>query len=180
MSSNRKMRSRLHEKDKNDRTGFGRDSAQFKKEVTDHTKSVLEEAIAQGIIVLVATGRPLTGIPGQVRAIQGMQYALTTNGARIYDLIHEKTILSHPVPYEKGKKALEITEKYDTLQEAYFDREVYAQENQLQEIWRYHKNPHMWEYVRSTRTVVPSIVNGMAKQSAMQTNCSLCLRICRI
>ncbi len=48
-----------------------------------------------------------------------MQYALTTNGARIYDLIHEKTILSHPVPYEKGKKALEITEKYDTLQEAY-------------------------------------------------------------
>ena len=26
-----------------------------KKEVTDHTKSVLEEAIAQGIIVLVAT-----------------------------------------------------------------------------------------------------------------------------
>ena len=39
-----------------------------KKEVTDHTKSVLEEAIAQGIIVLVATGRPLTGIPGQVRA----------------------------------------------------------------------------------------------------------------
>ena len=42
-------------------------------------------------------------------------------------MIHEKTILSHPVPYEKGKKALEITEKYDTLQEAYFDREVYAQ-----------------------------------------------------
>ena len=139
-----------------------------KKEVTDHTKSVLEEAIAQGIIVLVATGRPLTGIPGQVRAIQGMQYALTTNGARIYDLIHEKTILSHPVPYEKGKKALEITEKYDTLQEAYFDREVYAQENQLQEIWRYHKNPHMWEYVRSTRTVVPSIVKwyGEAKRDA--------------
>ena len=33
-----------------------------KKEVTDHTKSVLEEAIAQGIIVLVATKRrTLTG-----------------------------------------------------------------------------------------------------------------------
>ena len=75
-----------------------------KKEVTDHTKSVLEEAIAQGIIVLVATGRPLTGIPGQVRAIQGMQYALTTNGARIYDLIHEKTILSHPFLMKKERK----------------------------------------------------------------------------
>ena len=47
-----------------------------KKEVTDHTKSVLEEAIAQGIIVLVATGRPLTGIPGQVRAIQKSQKSM--------------------------------------------------------------------------------------------------------
>ncbi len=128
-----------------------------RKEVSDHTRSVLEQAIAQGIIVLAATGRPLTGIPAQVRAIQGMKYALTTNGARIYDLIRQKTILEHPVPYEKGKKALEIAEKYDTLQEAYFDREVYAQEDRLQEIYRYHKNPHMWEYVRSTRTVVPSI-----------------------
>ena len=63
---------------------------------------------------------------------------------------------------------MEITEKYDTLQEAYFDREVYAQEDQLQEIWRYHKNPHMWEYVRSTRTVVPSIVKwyGEAERDA--------------
>ena len=129
-----------------------------RKEVTDHTRKILEQAIAQGIIVLVATGRPLTGIPGQVRAIQGMQYALTTNGARIYDLLQDRTILEHPLSCEKAKKVLKIAEKYDTLQEAYFDREVYAQEDQLKRISHYHKNPHMWEYVRATRTAVPSMI----------------------
>lgn len=129
-----------------------------RKEVTDHTRKILEQAIAQGIIVLVATGRPLTGIPGQVRAIQGMQYALTTNGARIYDLLQDRTILEHPLSGEKAKKVLKIAGKYDTLQEAYFDREVYAQEDQLERISHYHKNPHMWEYVRATRTAVPSMI----------------------
>lgn len=129
-----------------------------RKEVTDHTRKILEKAIAQGTIVLVATGRPLTGIPEQVRAIQGMQYALTTNGARIYDLLQDRTILEHPLSCEKAKKVLKIAEKYDTLQEAYFDREVYAQEDQLKRISQYHKNPHMWEYVRATRTAVPSMI----------------------
>lgn len=129
-----------------------------RKEVTDHTRKILEQAIAQGIIVLVATGRPLTGIPGQVRAIQGMQYALTTNGTRIYDLLQDQIILEHPLSCEKAKKVLKIAEKYDTLQEAYFDREVYAQEDQLKRISQYHKNPHMWEYVRATRTAVPSMI----------------------
>lgn len=128
-----------------------------RKEVTDHTRKILEKAIAQGTIVLVATGRPLTGIPEQVRAIQGMQYALTTNGARIYDLLQDRTILEHPLSCEKAKKVLKIAEKYDTLQEAYFDREVYAQEDQLKRISQYHKNPHMWEYVRATRIAVPSM-----------------------
>lgn len=128
-----------------------------RKEVTDHTRKILEQAIAQGIILLVATGRPLTGIPGQVSAIQGMQYALTTNGARIYDLLQDRTILEHPLSCEKAKKVLKIAGKYDTLQEAYFDREVYAQEDQLKRISQYHKNPHMWEYVRATRTAVPSL-----------------------
>ena len=34
------------------------------KEFTPYTKEILRKAIAQGIVVLPATGRPLSGIPG--------------------------------------------------------------------------------------------------------------------
>ena len=127
------------------------------KKLTARTKRALEEAIAQGMIVLPATGRPFSGIPKEIMEVKGIRYALTSNGARIVDAKDGSVVYEKPVPKEITEKILDIYDKYDTLQEAYFDREVYAQEDRLQEIYRYHKNPHMWEYVRSTRTVVPSI-----------------------
>ena len=56
------------------------------KEITEHTRQVLAEAIRRGVTVLPATGRPQEGLPGQFLAIPGVRYALTSNGARILDL----------------------------------------------------------------------------------------------
>ena len=53
------------------------------KEISTHTRSVLKEAIRQGCIVLPATGRPEIGLPGAFLEIPGVEYALTSNGARI-------------------------------------------------------------------------------------------------
>ena len=53
-----------------------------KKELTENTRRVLREAIDAGILVLMATGRPYTGIPAELRNFPGIHYALTSNGAR--------------------------------------------------------------------------------------------------
>ena len=54
-----------------------------KKELTDRTKAAISKALAQGVVVLVATGRPWMGVPEELRDFPGMRYALTSNGARI-------------------------------------------------------------------------------------------------
>ena len=41
------------------------------KELTEHTRQVLTEAIRRGVVVLPATGRPLTGIPEEGPAFSG-------------------------------------------------------------------------------------------------------------
>ncbi len=132
-----------------------------KKNVSPYTRSVLERAIEKGIIVLAATGRPLSGISEQILQIRGMQYALTTNGARVYDLVKGRWITEHPLSNKNACRALEILSKYDTLQEAYFDKEVMAGKEQLENLPHYHKNPYMWDYVRSTRTKVPSVLEWL-------------------
>ena len=43
-----------------------------KKELTSHTREILTRAIDQGVTVLVATGRPVTGIPEVLRNFPGM------------------------------------------------------------------------------------------------------------
>lgn len=41
------------------------------KELTQYTKDVLKRAIEQGIIVMPATGRPITGVPKELAGIPG-------------------------------------------------------------------------------------------------------------
>lgn len=132
-----------------------------KKEILPYTRKILEEAIRQGIIVLPATGRPVTGIPEELLNYPGIRYAITSNGARVIDLLEGKVLIERLLPIEKAKKALETLQKYDTLQEVYFDGQGYAEK--LDEIERYHHNPHMCGYILSTRKHVPDVME-LAKE----------------
>lgn len=128
-----------------------------KKEITVRTRKVLEKAIETGVTVLVATGRPWMGVPEELRSFPGMNYALTSNGARIINTCDSSVIEEHLLPPELAKKALEICGKYDTLQEVYFDGQGYAPADKMAMVERYHKNPNMWEYMRKTRIPVDDI-----------------------
>ena len=134
------------------------------KKLLPFTRQVLTEAIERGIQVLMATGRPYTGIPEEIRKLPGIRYALTSNGARILDTQTGKALIEHLLPLESAKKALEILQKYDTLQEVYFEGQGYAEAEKLDRISRYHHNPHMWEYVRSSRKPVDSLPELIARE----------------
>lgn len=136
-----------------------------KKELTDHTRRVLAEAINAGILVLMATGRPFTGIPEELRTFPGIHYALTSNGARVLDTDHNKILIEQLLPMESAKKALRIFEKYDTLSEIYFDGQGYADAAKLDNVGKYHHDPNMWNYVRTTRIAVPDIRDVIAKEN---------------
>ena len=56
-----------------------------KKKILPYKKNVIGEALQNGTVVLVATGRPWTGVPEELRELPGMDYALTANGARIIE-----------------------------------------------------------------------------------------------
>ena len=128
-----------------------------RKEFTDRSKLALRTAIDSGIVVLIATGRPLTGIPEEIRNFPGMRYALTSNGAKVMDVWENRVVDEHLLSSKLAEKALEICGKYDTLQEVYYDGVSYAPADKRDMIPRYHKNPNMWEYMRKTRTWVEDI-----------------------
>ena len=136
-----------------------------RKELLPYTKDILKRAVEKGIIVLVATGRPWTGIPEELRNFQGMRYALTANGARIIDTLEGRILEEHLLSPELAKKALEICGKYDTLQEVYFDGQGYAEKEKMDHVERYHHNPNMWEYMRKTRIPTKDIMELLEKEN---------------
>lgn len=136
-----------------------------KKEITPRTRRAIKEALDRGVIVLTATGRPWMGIPEELRTFPGMDYALTSNGARIIETRTGRILEEHLLSAEAAKKALEICGKYDTLQEVYFDGQGYAEANKMTLIEKYHKNPNMWEYMRKTRIPVDDIAGLVDREN---------------
>lgn len=61
------------------------------KVLTPRTRAVLEKASEMGIILLSTTGRSLAGIPDAVKVLSGAKYALTSNGAGVYQRNDSKT-----------------------------------------------------------------------------------------
>ena len=54
--------------------------------VTPRTRQAIADAVAQGVVVLPATGRPLSNLPPVVAQLPGIRYAITSNGAAVWDL----------------------------------------------------------------------------------------------
>lgn len=125
------------------------------KKLTDYTRSVMNEAIKKGIILVPATGRPLSGVPKELLEFEGIHYIVTSNGARIVK--DRKAVYEKFLPVEAARKVLKVFEDYETMQEIYYDGKGYTKETSFQEISRYIKAPAMAEYIWKTRTQIPDI-----------------------
>ncbi len=70
------------------------------------TREVLAKAIRSGIVVLVATGASVDGSSEELREFPGMNYALTSNGARIIDTRTGNVIEEHLLSVKSAKKGV--------------------------------------------------------------------------
>lgn len=127
------------------------------KELTEYTRTVLRRAIEKGVVVLAATGRPVTGVPEDLLEFPGMRYVIASNGGRIVDWQEKKTLYSCPVSYELAIKILKIFERYDTLKEIYYEGQGYVQTDELARVECYVRKRPMADYIRSTRIGVQSL-----------------------
>ncbi len=135
------------------------------KRLTDRTKKALEGAAEKGVVILPATGRPKSGIPKEIAELPYVEYAITSNGARIVNLKTGETIFQKTLNREKAGKILDILGEYDTLREIYYDGIGYADEDKLQCVERYMANPAMRHYVSTTRVPVKCVVEKYESES---------------
>lgn len=75
--------------------------------VPESTVRALTEAMDAGVTVVIATGRNLLGIPKALRTLPGVRYAITSNGAAIFDLETREAIFEQSIPLETAARLLE-------------------------------------------------------------------------
>lgn len=87
--------------------------------LTDRTKQALEAAIRQGVHVVIATGRTFSAVPDEVKAIEGIEYILSSNGAEIRNLQEDACIYSNYISPEAVDRAVAELKKHDFMLEVF-------------------------------------------------------------
>ena len=135
------------------------------KRLTDETRRTLEQAAEKGILLVPATGRPLTGMPAEVLGIAGVRYAVTANGARVVSTENGKILREKLISVEKARKVLDIYGEYDTLREIYYDGQGYMEARQMEQLDHYVPDPNMAKYMRNTRKCVPDLMEKFRQEN---------------
>ncbi len=135
------------------------------KRLTGETRRTLEQAAKRGILLVPATGRPLTGMPAEVLGIPGVRYAVTANGARVVSAEDGKILREKLISVEKARKVLDIYGEYDTLREIYYDGQGYMEARQMEQLDHYVPDPNMAKYMRNTRKCVPDLMEKFRQEN---------------
>lgn len=125
--------------------------------ISKANREALEQAINQGVNVVIATGRAYSALPEDVFQIKGIQYVLTSNGAVITDLrtksvIYENCIASHAV-----EEAVALLRKYNFMIEAFTEGGAYIEKSVYDHIKETRFSFRHVDYVLTTRQPVEGL-----------------------
>lgn len=129
-----------------------------RKQITPRTEKVLRQAADMGMELVPATGRPLCGVPKEVRALPGVHYILTTNGGGIYENRSGECIVEEGMEPEPFLEMLERLLKLEVMPDAFVKGESYMSRDKVCLIDEMAVTEEMKEYIRSSRTCKEDLI----------------------
>ena len=120
-------------------------------------KEAILRAVDAGVMPVVATGRTLSGIPADIRNLRGFKYAITCNGATIWDMEEQRVLSRYALDEETVRKLLSIGEKYHTTYEIFTNGSSYIDRSYYEDPGSFGAPEHLREYIRFARIPVDDI-----------------------
>ena len=101
------------------------------KEIMPLTKEALMKAQKQGCILVLASGRPASGLYYIASELEMEKYhglLLCFNGSQIIDLTNQEILFNAPMTIEKAKKVLHHVKKFDVNPMVYKENNLYVED----------------------------------------------------
>lgn len=138
------------------------------------SRRTLEQAMEEGIHVVISTGRVYSALPQDVLDVSGMEYAITSNGANILRLADNVTVYSNLIGEKGIFEILPHIQEKDVMIEAFFDHSVVAERRCLENLEQYGIiGERSQRYTLTTRKPVESVVALIEEKAAKMENINL-------
>ncbi len=83
------------------------------KNLSETNRKALKKAQDKGVILVPATGRIKTFLPSDIMGLGNIDYAITSNGASVDDLVFGKAIHKALIPNDLARVVQKILSPYD-------------------------------------------------------------------
>ena len=141
------------------------------KVISPEDYAALERAAAMGVHIVPTTGRFYDAMPEVVRQLPFVRYAITVNGAEIYDA-REKKVL-HTAEME-SEEALEVYKYFETLpgiRDCYIEGWGYMERADYERIDEYSTVPYVRTMLKELRTPVDDLKAFIRQHRVQKVMC---------
>lgn len=127
------------------------------KELTARNEAALRAAAEKGIYIVPTTGRFFTAMPAVIRELPYLRYAITINGAAVYDIAAQQDIVRAELPLSQALAIMEYLDTLPVFYDCYMDNRGWMTKALQDQAADYAPDVHYLNMIRNLRTPVPEL-----------------------
>lgn len=136
------------------------------KRLSPRNRAALERAAARGVHIVPTTGRFFGMMPEAVRDLPFVRYAITINGAQVYDRVRDEAIVREEIPLETALGVMELLDSHDVIYDCYRSNWGWMTESLQAKAADYATDEHYLRMVREFRRPVPDLKAHLRETAA--------------
>ena len=127
------------------------------KNLSAANRAALAAAAEKGIHVVPTTGRFFGGMPESVRALPFVRYAITVNGAQVYDRATDAAIVREELPLATALAVMRYLDGFDVIYDCYQDNWGRMTASMQERAADYAPDAHYLKMIRELRKPYPDL-----------------------
>ena len=120
-------------------------------------RDALARAAEKGVLIVPTTGRFFGMMPPAVRDLPFVRYAITINGAQVYDRETDTALVRDEIPLDMALGIMETLDRYDVVYDCYRQNWGWMTAALQDKAADYATNEHYLKMVREFRKPVPEL-----------------------
>ena len=136
------------------------------KRLSEVNRDALRRAAEKGVLIVPTTGRFFGMMPPAVRDLPFVRYAITINGAQVYDRETDTAIVRDEIPLDRALQVMEVLDRYDVIYDCYRQNWGWMTAALQDKAADYATNEHYLKMVREFRKPVPELKAHLRETAA--------------
>ena len=136
------------------------------KRLSDVNRDALARAAEKGVLIVPTTGRFFGMMPPAVRDLPFVRYAITINGAQVYDRETDTALVRDEIPLDMALGIMEVLDRHDVIYDCYRQNWGWMTAALQDKAADYATNGHYLRMVREFRKPVPELKAHLRETAA--------------